>query len=218
MVDANINLELGKKLAEEARHKTVLDNVSQRVCRVYATALYQAAEDKNQVDEIALELNAFDEFYAGQHKLHSLFGSPVVSRADKAKILVNLFSSKVSTLISNFVQVVNEHDRLELLGGIFRSFRGLVAEKKGLVIVLATSAQELGQEQKNSLQALVEKKLGQKPFMQFLVDETILGGLVIRAGDWLWDGSLLNQYRVLRGQLIERTTYEIQSGRDSVSH
>lgn len=72
-------------------------------------------------------------------------------------------------------------------------------------------------EQEIELLKALQLKLGKKPVLSYTVDESIVGGLIIKAGDWLWDGSLRNRLQSLRNQLIERSTYEIQSRRDSFS-
>ena len=77
-----------------------------------------------------------------------------------------------------------------------------------------TSVSELDEESTSSLLQQLRTKLGREPVVEARINPDLLGGLVIRVGDWVWDGSLSKQVDELRNQLFERGNHAIQGGRD----
>lgn len=203
--------------AELAKQYTVLDNVSQRIAQLYSEALYQAAFVKGNADEVQMELEEINSLLENNSKFEQLFAIPIISRNEKSGLIKNVFEGKSSALVCNFLHVLNEHDRLGLLRATVYAYQSLNETKKNQQKVQVVTPVKLTPEQESALAKTLQDKLGKQPILCFSVDDSIVGGLIIKAGDWLWDGSLRNRLHTLRNQLIERSTYEIQSGRNSLS-
>ena len=199
------------------RQSTVLDDTARSIALVYAEALYNAALAKSESDSVLGELLEIGKVIDSNPRLLGIFSTPVISRDEKAKLLKDLFLSRSSSIVSNFLMVLNEHDRLELIAAVVDQFEELDQARKNLVKVQVITAVSVSSSQEGQISVELEKKLGKKPIVAFKVDESILGGMIVRSGDWLWDDSLKNRLSSLRNQLIERSTYEIQSGRNSFS-
>jgi len=199
------------------RQSTVLDDTARSIALVYAEALYNAALAKSESDSVLGELLEIGKVIDSNPRLLGIFSTPVISRDEKAKLLKDLFLSRSSSIVSNFLMVLNEHDRLELIAAVVDQFEELDQARKNQVKVQVITAVSVSSSQEGQIAVELEKKLGKKPIVTFKVDESILGGMIVRSGDWLWDDSLKNRLSSLRNQLIERSTYEIQSGRNSFS-
>ena len=199
------------------RQSTVLDDTARSIAFVYAEALYNAALAKSESDSVLGELLEIGKVIDSNPRLLGIFSTPVISRDEKAKLLKDLFLSRSSSIVSNFLMVLNEHDRLELIAAVVDQFEELDQARKNQVKVQVITAVSVSSSQEGQIAVELEKKLGKKPIVTFKVDESILGGMIVRSGDWLWDDSLKNRLSSLRNQLIERSTYEIQSGRNSFS-
>jgi len=199
------------------RQSTVLDDTARSIALVYAEALYNAALAKSESDSVLGELLEIGKVIDSNPRLLGIFSTPVISRDEKAKLLKELFLSRSSSIVSNFLMVLNEHDRLELIAAVVDQFEELDQARKNQVKVQVITAVSVSSSQEGQIAVELEKKLGKKPIVTFKVDESILGGMIVRSGDWLWDDSLKNRLSSLRNQLIERSTYEIQSGRNSFS-
>lgn len=202
-------------LAKAARQSTVLDDTAKSIANVYATALYMAASSQGESDSLLGELSEFRKVIEGNPRVFQLFSSPVIGRDEKSRLVKTVFQGHTSVLLSNFLMVLNERDRLDLIGAIIGEYVELDQDRKNQIRVHVTTAVPVSSSQEGVISAEVEKKIGKKPVLEFKVDPAILGGLIIRAKDWLWDDSLQNRLITLRNQLIERSTYEIQSGRNS---
>jgi F-type H+-transporting ATPase subunit delta len=184
---------------------------------VYSAALYQSALPLGLADSVQAELQEIASLLVKNPKLETLFASPVISREEKTGLLKQIFEGKCSPLVMNFIFVLNEHDRLGLLGATVHAYQTLNEMRKNQLQVQVITSVKVTPEQEIELLKALQLKLGKKPVLSYTVDESIVGGLIIKAGDWLWDGSLRNRLQSLRNQLIERSTYEIQSRRDSFS-
>jgi len=196
--------DIDLNIAELAKHYTVLDDGSQRITQVYSAALYQSALPLGLADSVLEELL-------------EIFSIPVISRDEKTRLVKLVFEGKCSPLVMNFIFVLNEHDRLGLLGASVHAYQILNETRKNQLQVQVITSVKVTPEQEIALLKALQIKLGKQPVLSYTVDDSIVGGLIIKAGDWLWDGSLRSRLQSLRNQLIERSTYEIQSRRDSFS-
>ena len=117
----------------------------------------------------------------------------------------------------NFLLVLNDHDRLELLRSIRLSYRDLLEERTGKVRVLVRSAVPLPEDQKERLLRELGDTLHREPVLDMTVDPELLGGLVVQVGDWLYDASVKNRLETIRDDLVQRSSHEVQVGRDRFS-
>jgi F-type H+-transporting ATPase subunit delta len=201
---------------DEAREYYQVDVGAERVAQVYAEALFDAAGD--DVDALAdelyqLVLPAFD----GVKGLMELFGSGIISQAQKAAFLEKNFRGKASETFTSFLLVLNHHGRLNLLRPIALRYRRLIDEKHKRVRVHVISAVPLDDGQRDKLRTRIRNVFEQDPVLVEDVDPELIGGVVIRVGDWQFDGSLKNQINRLKNQMLERSSHEIQGGRDRFS-
>jgi F-type H+-transporting ATPase subunit delta len=209
--------DIDLNIAELAKNYTVLDDGSQRITQVYSAALYQSALPLGLADSVLEELFEIASLLKKNPKLEAFFSIPVISRDEKTRLVKLVFEGKCSPLVMNFIFVLNEHDRLGLLSATVHAYQILNETRKNQLQVQVITSVEVTPEQDVALLKALQVKLGKQPVLSYTVDDSIVGGLIIKAGDWLWDGSLRSRLQSLRNQLIERSTYEIQSRRDSFS-
>jgi F-type H+-transporting ATPase subunit delta len=196
----------------------VADVSSQRIARVYAEALLDAAADAGAEDAVLEEfrelvLEAFHE----QPEFERFLSSLAVGRDRKAAIIDKVLGEHASPHFRNFLQVLNDHDRLDLLRTIYFACVALREQRNGLMRVQVRSAVPLADEQHNRLTAQLRQLFGREPIVEAVVDPDLLGGLVVQVGDWLYDGSVRTQFIKIRNQLFESASHAIQSRRDRFS-
>ena len=194
------------------------DVSAQRIARVYAEALYDAAEAKGQTKEVFDELNAliFDVFQQNPALEEYLTGS-AVGRDHKKDALQKTFAGRSSETLANFLQVLNSHDRLELLRAIQRAYKELFEERTGMILVEVRSATPLSEQQVDRLRGELRESFKRDPILAAKVDPDLIGGFMVKVGDWLYDATVRTQLETLRNQLIENSSHAIQSGRDRFS-
>ncbi len=197
---------------------TVVDVGSQRVARVYAEALLNAAQKHQQAQEILDDLEALvRDVFARDPHFEAFLASRAIGREVKAEVLRKSFGGKSSDIFVNFLIVLNNHDRLDLLRPIVTAYRELLDERAKRIRVQVRSAVPLGDDQQERLRDQLQQTFHQEPILETEVDPDLLGGMVVRVGDWLYDASIRTRLANLRNDLIERSSYEIQSGRDRFS-
>jgi F-type H+-transporting ATPase subunit delta len=191
-----------------ARHETVMDATSQRVAKVYAEALLAAADQRNQTDQVLEELGSLvEDVFRADPQLEAFLASGAISRKPKAEAIRRGFEGKASETFLNFLLVLNEHQRLDLLRAILRAARELRDERAGRLPVLVTSAAPLPDDQREQLLHDLRARYNKEPVLTLRVDPALLGGLVVRVGDWLYDASVRARLENIRKQLIERGSH-----------
>ncbi len=190
------------------RHETVLDAGARRLARVYAEALLDAGDKRNQTDLVLEELSSLvEDVFGADPQFEAFLASGAISRKPKAEVIHRAFDGKASDLFRNFLLVLNEHQRLDLLRGILRAARELYDERAGRLPVLVTSAAPLPDDQRERLLQELRRKYQKEPVITLRVDPALLGGFVVRVGDWLYDASVRRRLENVRKQLIERGSH-----------
>jgi F-type H+-transporting ATPase subunit delta len=201
----------------QARIRSVLeDPSSQAVARVYADALVNAAgrEADSVLDELA---ELVDGVLVRHPDFDRLLTSPMISREDKLSVLDRVVAGWGSDLFANFLRVLARHDRLDLLAVILNQSRALLESRSGRRRVLVTSSRPLSDKEQRGIEQRLQSEFAFQPAIEVRVDSSLLGGLVIRVGDTVYDSSLRTRLKQLRGRLRQRSLHEIQSGRDRFS-
>jgi F-type H+-transporting ATPase subunit delta len=200
---------------EQPRHATVLDATERQVARVYAEALLGAAEKRGQAAEIREDLDLLIREVLDRDPMLEVFlSSAAVGRERKKEALQKAFAGRASEVLTNFLYVLNDHDRLNLLRGVAAAYRDLYDRKAGRMRVRVASAVPLDDGQRERLRQELQAAFGKEPILDARTDPDLLGGLVVQVDDWVYDASVRTQLENIRKQLIERSSHEIQSGRN----
>lgn len=202
----------------ELKAERIFDVGALRVARVYAEALLHAAEKRNQVQEVWEELDSLvADLFAAKPELEVFLSSGAIGRNAKESVLRKVFEGRASELFLNFLMVLNRHDRLDLLRAVRQSYRDLMNIRARRIVVQVRTAAPLEDDQRQRLIENIRESLHLEPVLEERVDPDLLGGLVLRVGDRMFDGSVRSRLLKLREKLRERSSHEIQSRRDRFS-
>jgi F-type H+-transporting ATPase subunit delta len=202
---------------EQAAHR-VVDVGAQRVARTYAQALLTAAEKQGQAPAVLEELESLvGDLFAALPQFEAFLSSLAISRTRKPSVIRSALQAQASPLVLNFLLVLNDHERLELLRPIAAAYRALYEERTGHIRVRVQSAVPLPDDQRQRLAEELRAKYQKEPILETSVDPDLLGGLVVQVGDWLCDGSVRSRVADILNQLIEKSSHEIQDRRDRFS-
>ena len=188
------------------------------VARVYADAFLNAVP-AGQIEEALAEFRSFvEEVLEKQRDFARLLTSDMVGREQKLTLIDRIVAGRGSELFTNFLRVLARHDRLNLLPLVLAQC-GIEYEKRlGRKRVQLVTAKPLPEEALAKIRDRLASVLPFQPVMEPAVDPDVLGGLRIRVGDTVYDGSLRARLKQLRHRVRERSLHEIQSGRNRFSH
>lgn len=159
------------------------------LARPYAKAAFEIAQEHDRLDDWSSFLAVAAEVVENPD-FHALLGSPHVVSGRLADFIIEICGERAAELQANFVRVLAENERLELLPAIGEDFERLKAEEQNVVGVELTSAVELTEAQRGRFAEALESRLGKKVRLTCRTDAELIGGAVIRAGDIVIDGSL----------------------------
>jgi F-type H+-transporting ATPase subunit delta len=178
--------------------------VVQSVDLVYAEALLDLTGDAEQRDAIREEMDQIGQLLEDSQDLTTLLASRVLSTSERRQCLQRIFEGKISDLVYRFLQVVNNKDRLVDLPGIIRALGRLVDQQRGLIDVDAYLAKPMDQAQADRIAEGLGSVLAGTVVLHQHVDESLIGGIKLRVGDRLIDGSVATQLRLMKQRMIER--------------
>lgn len=160
------------------------------IAKRYATALLQVAQEDKKIQAYLEELTRVQQVLADHPQLRNLLGSPVVKSEQKKAIFRDLQGKlSLSPAVTHLLFILVDQDRLGDLPLVILIYRDRADEISGQLRVEVTAAAALGA-QREKLQAILEKHFKKKMLMEVKVDPEILGGLIVRMQDNIFDGSL----------------------------
>jgi len=194
--------------SEQIHHATVFDDATRHVARIYAESLLGAAEKQQQTQEVLEELESLVRDVLAPHaEFALLLGSAVISREHKREVLQRAFQGKINAILYNFLLVLNDHNRLGVIREVAVLMRDFFERRAGRMHADVISAEPLAEEQQERLRNELRAKFNREPILAVHVDPELLGGLVVRVDDWVYDGSVRARLERIRNQLIEKGTY-----------
>ena len=190
------------------------DTERQYIGTVYAKGLLGAAEKANQVTQVVDELESIVVDVLPQlPKLKLLLESPRVPMEVKEKVLNQSFSAGSSILLT-FLKVVCRHGRFDCLRVISRTATALLQEQTGVVEVRVTTAELVPESMHEELKTKLGQILEKQVVIRTETDADILGGLVVRVGDTVFDGSVANQLSQIRRTAVDQAMQQIRQSLD----
>jgi len=158
------------------------------LARPYAKAVFQSAQAAG-TDGWSEQLNLLGAV-AQQATMVKVFASPTLTSQQQAAAVVDVCGDALSTQAQNLVQILADNKRLPLLPEIAALYKQYQDEQDRKVDVEVTTAYELGDEAQARLSAALKQKLDREVSLSTTVDQALVGGVVIRAGDTVIDGSV----------------------------
>jgi F-type H+-transporting ATPase subunit delta len=202
--------------ASAASH-VLADPSAKAVAHVYAQAFLDAAQASGVGEGLESLTSFYDDVLQPNPQFAQLLTSEATSRDEKVGLIDRVVAPRASQFFTNFLRVLARHARLDLLPLIVAEAWQEQERREGKRRVEITSPQPLSELQLGQIRDRLKAALPYDPVLVPSTDESLLGGLVIRVGDTIFDGSLKARLQDLSHRLRERYLHEIQSGRDRFS-
>jgi F-type H+-transporting ATPase subunit delta len=168
----------------------------------YANALADIALEQGAGEPVLKQLSDFNAAYQESAELRNFLASPAVEREAKHGVIEKLTARLgASRIIRNFLFVMVDNQRTALLPQMLETFESVLQQRQGMAEATVVSATALSDAQKSQLQQTLEKLSGKKISAKYSQDPTLLGGVQVRIGDTIYDGSLRNRLNQMRARL-----------------
>lgn len=165
----------------------------------YAAALFELADERHDLDTVAGDLRELRAMLAGSGDLMRLVRSPVLSRAEQGKAMAAIVEdSKLSKLTADFIAIVARNRRLFAVPAMIEAYLAKLAERRGEITAEITAAQPLSEAQQGALGDQLRRVVGSRVTIDVHVDPSLLGGMIVKIGSRMVDGSLKGQLQRLQ--------------------
>jgi F-type H+-transporting ATPase subunit delta len=197
--------EIGVSEAPESRQGTPLASDDSQIGGLagrYATAAFELALEERALDSLSADLAQLKALMGASPELKRLIRSPAFSRDDQAAGMEAVLKQANATpLAVKLVLLLTRKRRLFILSDVIRAFEALLARHRGEIAASATSARALTHEETEELKRVLKENLGREPKLELSVDQSLLGGLVLRVGSRMIDSSLRRKLNGLRAAM-----------------
>lgn len=169
----------------------------------YATAMFEIATEKDVLSQTAQELELVLKVVEDSNAQIEVFKHPKMTNAQKKDFVKEAFSKDVSQDTLNLLYVLIDNGRINDLFHVVDNFKELVDEQQGVAEAIVTSVKPLSDEEKQAINDVFSKKAGKEKLrIENVVDKDIIGGIKVRIGDRVYDGSIARQLEKIQKTMI----------------
>ena len=189
-----------------------IDLACERVGAIYGTAFFAAAESSGTTAEAIEQLESLVTDVLSPHpELEQLLANPMIAAKDKLETIDRIFGSVATPMVLDFLRVLARKERLGYLRPILEQVQLLENQRENRRRVEVTTATPLNEQMREQLFKQVHDLLSLEPELVAHVDPEILGGIVLKIGDTVYDGSIVAELERLRTQMMTRGTENIET-------
>lgn len=171
--------------------------MSRAAIRYAKAALQQASESKTE-NVLFGDMQSVDATIKGSEELRNMLTSPIIKAEDKKQVLLKVFSGQTD-VTKNLIRVLIENQRIALLGDVAKSYVQLYNEAQGVQVAKVTTAVPLSSELEEKVLIKVKEMTGsEKVTVENIIDESIIGGFILRVGDLQYNASIANKLNRLK--------------------
>jgi len=198
--------------------ETVFDDESLYVGQVYAKALLAAAQAEGKVDTIVDQLESLvKDVLSKQPALSAAFVNPKIAVESSVDLLDRVFGRSMDSILLKALKVMARRRRLGMIGSIQQAASRMRDEAQGRLQVLVTTAQALDPMALNNLRDKLKDMLKADVALTNKVDPSVIGGLLVRIGDTVFDGSVDGQLNQMKKATLAKAEQKIREKLSSLS-
>ena len=181
-------------MTEAEKHDTVLDTGAEQLGKIYAQALISAAKNAGVADKVIEQLNQLvDDYLVSSPDLQAAFASPRIDENEKVRVIERLFGDQFDAVLLKFLKVMASRDRLGYLSAVRVAAEAIHDEMMGRVVASVRTAVPLSDDLRTQISSNLSGLMNKQVKLQETVDGELIGGMIIRIGDRVFDSSVANQ-------------------------
>lgn len=179
-------------------------SISTGIASRYATAVFELAREGKDLKALEADVDALDAALKGSADFRALIHSPLYSREEQGNAIAQLASKMgLSAILSNTLALMSSKRRLFVLPQLVSALRAALAEEKGEVTADVTAAKTLTKAQQEKLAKTLKASVGKDVKINLAVDESLIGGLVVKVGSKMIDTSIRSKLNALQNSMKE---------------
>ena len=178
-------------------------SINKGIIKKYAQGLYKVALKEENVTQISVRLHSIKNILKSVPELNQLFITRRVQIEDKVVMLKNILGDKISGIEMDLIVLLIENGHMLLYGEILKRFDYLLDKKSEITQVQITSSTRLPDDEVQKISLTIENKIQQKLNVKMDTDTSLIGGIKLRVGNTLIDGSVSNRLQKMRDTLIQ---------------
>ena len=172
------------------------------IVSAYAESLFRLASAEEIADRVEEELHELERLYQSNPEMKEFINNPRVKAEGKKDALVELLGDKLSRVTLNHMHLLIDQERGRMLPKVAEEFYRLASEARAKVTAEVITAVPISDDTRDKLGETLRRLTRKDVFMRARVDESILGGAVVRVGDKVLDGSVLSKLNQLKKQML----------------
>jgi F-type H+-transporting ATPase subunit delta len=179
-------------------------SISTGIAARYATAIFELAKEDKALATLEADIDALDAALKDSHDFRELIASPVYSREQQATAVTAIAKKAgLSQIVTNTLALMAANRRLFVLPQLVRELRDRIAAEKGEVTAEVTAAKALTKAQEEKLAKTLKASVGKDVKISMAVDESLIGGLVVKVGSRMIDTSIRSKLAALQNSMKE---------------
>ena len=171
------------------------------IVRRYARALFDSANKSGTVAEVEEDLKTVDQLIRTSPRFYRALRAPTIAASRKKDLILRGVGDRIGPLSTRFLSLLIDKRREDVLGQVYAEYHRLANEARNILPVSVTSAVPLTDEERDALAAALAQRTGKQILLQVSVQPEILGGVMLRMGDTVVDGSVRSRLEQLRARL-----------------
>lgn len=172
--------------------------------RRYALALYEVAKEKNKVDEYINDLREICDLIENNKDFYEVVKHPQISTKNKKRTFINIFKGKIDEELLSFLLILIEKDRILYLREKLNQMEKIDLERKNILSAVVKTAVPLLESEISNLQEKLEKQYNKKIIMATEIDKSLLGGVYVRVGNDVIDGTIKSKLEEMKDIMLKR--------------
>lgn len=205
---ANSTLAVHEMAKQETPELITTDQ--QQLGEVYAKALFGVGEKSGSTEDLISELKGVNEAVAGLPKLKDALTSPQIGAEQKTALVEKAFTGKTSDAMMNFLKVIVQKNRFDCLPAVAVAAQQMHDQMSGKIQATLSTAEEVDDKTRQEIAEQLSKKLGKTVELTTAVDPSIIGGVVVRVGDTVYDSSVAGQLKQVRAKAMKKASDAIR--------
>lgn len=179
---------------------------NRELAKKYAAALFTIVLDNGALEEVETQLVGIRDAVRENPELSGFLNHPILAREAKKEVVEKLFADTIQPVLIKFLSVVIDRGRIELLEEMTDEFVRLSHEARHLAEATVRTAVPLTEDEEKSLKERLQALTGKDVSITATVDPSILGGMIVKIGDRMIDGSMIRQLQELKATILKQDT------------